>query len=396
MTIGKKAGVALVVLLAALAFVIGLMGLAGSAQATTVTFTAQELLGKPTNNSIAINVVVPASTTIQYYYRYRPDGGTYGGAGSGQSSTVTLTTAATATPSEVTITGLAADTKYYYQMIYDGDGSVTDGDSETGTEHSFHTARPAGSTFKFSVTTDGHAGNTQSCFTNILSELPDFNVDMGDTFMVDSATTQAAVNNAYLAVRASNRMGLAAGSRCRSSRRPATTSRKKAGTWTRPAGIGSIQARKAFFPTPTPADGPFYSANSDPLAAIDAGTYGDQYREDYFAWTWGDALFVVIDTFEYTSQNPYGNVAGEGSNDPKTGDLWNWTLGKTQYDWLTNVLTSSTAKYKFVFSHQMLGGILPSDPPLPSPDYVGYVRGGAQGAPYFEWGGYARQRRQRL
>ena len=37
----------------------------------------------------------------------------------------------------------------------------------------------------------------------------------------------------------------------------------------------------------------------------------------------------------------------------------------------------------------MLGGMLASDPGFPSPDYPAYVRGGAQGAPYFEWGGYS-------
>ena len=47
-------------------------------------------------------------------------------------------------PSEVVISGLTANTKYYYQMVYDGDGSVTDGDFETRTEHSFHTARAQG------------------------------------------------------------------------------------------------------------------------------------------------------------------------------------------------------------------------------------------------------------
>ena len=91
----------------------------------------------------------------------------------------------------MTITGLTADTKYYYQMIYDGDGSVTDGDFETRTEHSFHTARAAGDSFAFSVTSDGHAGNTSATFTNILNELPDFNVDLGDTFMQDGISPRA-------------------------------------------------------------------------------------------------------------------------------------------------------------------------------------------------------------
>ena len=75
-------------------------------------------------------------------------------------------------------------------------------------------------------------------------------------------------------------------------------------------GVGSIQARKAYFPTPQ-NDG-FYSGNTDPLAAIDEATYGDEMREDYYAWTWGDALFVVIDVFEYTMNLPYTPAAGEG------------------------------------------------------------------------------------
>jgi uncharacterized repeat protein (TIGR02543 family) len=378
----KKLLIALV--LAAVLLLAGLVALGGDAYAQTVTFTADSLLGKPTNNSITVNIVPAAA--IQYYYEY---GTTDGGPYPGQSSTVDATGGQ---PSELTITGLSANTKYYYRLVYDGDGSVTDGDVERGTQHSFHTARPAGSTFSFSVTSDGHAQNTQSAFTNILTELPDFNVDLGDTFMVDSATTQSAVNTAYLNVRGSSRMGLAGVSVPMFST-PGNHEQEEGWNLDEANGIGSIQARKAFIPTPSPLDAPFYSANSDPLSAIDDGTYGNDYREDYFAWTWGDALFIVIDTFEYTSQLPYQNsVAGEGANgqnDPVGGDLWNWTLGKTQYDWLTNVLETSTAKYKFVFSHQMLGGILPSDAGLPSPDYVGYVRGGAQGAPYYEWGGYS-------
>jgi hypothetical protein len=372
MTIGNRAAVSCLGLLAAVALAMGLMGPVGTAQADTVTFTADSLLGKPTNNSIAINVV-PASS-MQYRYKY----GTTSGNLTQQTDPVSATGGQ---PSEVTITGLTANSKYYYQMVYDGDGSVTDGDFETGTEHSFHTARAAGSTFTFSVTSDGHAGNTQSAYTNILNELPDFNLDLGDTFMVDSATSQSQVNNAYLATRASNRMGLAAVSVPMFST-PGNHEQEEGWNLDEAAGIGSIQARKAFYPTPSPVDGPFYSANSDPLAAIDDATYGNDYREDYFAWTWGDALFIVIDTFEYTSQNPYGNVAGEGSNDPQTGDQWNWTLGQTQYNWLKSTLEGSTAKYKFVFSHQMVGGMLHADV------NVGYVRGGAEGAPYFEWGGY--------
>ena len=121
-------------------------------------------------------------------------------------------------------------------------------------------------------------------------------------------------------------------------------------------GVGSIQARKAYFPDPDRTDG-FYSGNTDPLAAIDEATYGDEYREDYYAWEWGDALFVVIDEYQYTMNLPYTPAAGEGTDDSVTGNQWSWTLGQQQYNWLKQTLENSDAKYKFVFSHHMLGGI---------------------------------------
>ncbi|MDH4136049.1 MAG: dockerin type I domain-containing protein, partial [Anaerolineae bacterium] len=125
----------------------------------------------------------------------------------------------------------------------------------------------------------------------------------------------------------------------------------------------------------------FYSANTDPLAAIDEATYGDEYREDYYAWEWGDALFVVIDPFQYTMDLPYSPVAGEGNDDSVTGDQWSWTLGAQQFNWLKETLENSNAKYKFMFSHQMVGGI-----PRNASGGAGYVRGGAEAAGYFEWG----------
>jgi hypothetical protein len=46
-------------------------------------------------------------------------------------------------------------------------------------------------------------------------------------------------------------------------------------------------------------------------------------------------------------------------------------------------LEESNAKYKFVFSHHVTGGILTATAGVGA----GYVRGGAGAAPYFEWGG---------
>ena len=373
----RRPGRTVVLIVVALVAVVLLAGLAfpGSrASATTVTFTAGELLGKPTDDSITINIVPAAG--IRYYYQY---GTTQGGPYTGQSSTVDATGGQ---PSEVTITGLAADTEYYYQMIYDGDGSLTDGDFETRTEHSFHTARATGSPFVFSVTSDGHGGGT-STWNDIAGELPDFDVDLGDTFIVDGTTSQSAIDTIYKTQRGTNFLGKAAVSV------PiflASGNHEDEEGWNLDdtpfsIAVGDIQARKAFFPTPT--NGGFYSGNTDILSSINAAVYGDQLREDYYAWTWGDALFVVIDEFQYTMQNPYGAAAGEGSDDPATGDQWNWTLGKQQYDWLKATLEGSNAEYKFVFSHNMLGGINRTI----AGTGAGYVRGGAEAAAFYEWGG---------
>jgi hypothetical protein len=50
-------------------------------------------------------------------------------------------------------------------------------------------------------------------------------------------------------------------------------------------------------------------------------------------------------------------------------------LGTEQYQWLTRTLEGSTAKYKFVFVHHLVGG-LDKD-----------ARGGTEAATLYEWGG---------
>ena len=75
------------------------------------------------------------------------------------------------------------------------------------------------------------------------------------------------------------------------------------------------------------------------------------------------------------------------------------TLGTAQYQWLATTLANATAdgvKYKFIFMHNLVGGVpeinkttgLPDINPATGLPYVGgSMRGGAQAAKYFEWGG---------
>lgn len=82
--------------------------------------------------------------------------------------------------------------------------------------------------------------------------------------------------------------------------------------------IWGTQWRKYYYPNPYPNS--FYSGNDD------VEPYGVANPENYYAWTWGDALFVVLDV--YRNQNP---------NNPKPQG-WEWSLGVKQYNWLKTTL----------------------------------------------------------
>jgi len=347
--------------------------------AGSVTFSGSELLGNPTDTSITINVVPEADINI--YYEYGTSPGVY--------TNQTATGLATADePYEIVISGLQPDTRYYYRMQYEepsdpGVWTIRD-------EHTFHTARPRGSTYEFVLTSDSHVnillGNLsewQTTLDLIDDDNPDFLIDLGDTFAMDGVATEQSADAAYLYQRDPNIMGRASHSV------PiflAMGNHENEEGWNfddvNPQPIFGMKARKRYFPLPSPNTDPsFYSANTDPVEADDVsgsnshiiGT--DQYRENYYAWEWGDALFVVFDPFQYTMQNPYGASAGEGNDEIVGGDRWNWTMGVQQHQWLRDTLANSDAKYKFLFAHHMLGGT------------ANYVRSGAEAATWFEWGG---------
>ena len=335
-----------------LVFLVSLVGIptTGVKAADTITFTGEELLGKPTDTSIAINII--PDSEIEYHYLY--------GTSSGSLTLNTPNyTAAAGQPHEIVISGLNPNTQYYYRMQYHAPGDPID-DWVTRAEHSFWTQRSQGSSFTFTVTSNSHATFSaafQNAMTNIVNEHPDFNIDLGDTFISDDVINQTQANTAYLAFREPlyfDEIGNSVPIFLTPGNHEDEEGWNLDDTPFSPA-LGSIQARKAFYPTPI--DDGFYSGNVDPLDAIDKSTYGDDNREDYYAWTWGDALFVVIDVYQYTMANPYGTAAGEGADDADTADQWIWTLGKDQYDWFKETLENSDAKYKFVFSHHVTGGI---------------------------------------
>lgn len=251
-------------------------------------------------------------------------------------------------PLSVRLLGLKADTAYRYALRGEDHRLLAQG--------AWQTARPPGCAFRFTLTADSHLDqNTDtSMYQRTLAlardDLPDFHLDLGDTFMVDkhasreTAAAQYLAQHHYLAQLGRPVflvLGNHDGEEVRLSRGADSLAH-----W------ANAQRRRLFV---NPSPGGLYSG--------DAATAPDgQPLQDYFAWTWGDALFVVL--------NPYWHGPA-GRQDER----WGLSLGERQYRWLQATLAASTARYKLIFVHQLVGGI----------DRQG--RGGVEGARYGEWGG---------
>jgi hypothetical protein len=352
-----------------LSFVAGLIVVILSASNVQgqVIFTGTELLARPTDHSITLNVV--SSSALDAYIEYGTSSGVY------SFSTSTVTQAANE-PIVIVIDGLSANTKYYYRLRYRISGG---GAFSARAEHTFCTQRPAGSTFTFDITSDSHVNimlgvdaTWQQTLTNVANENPDYLIDLGDTFAMDGVTDSSTARTNYLFQRTNTRFGRVSPSA------PifiAVGNHEQQEGWhltdaAGPLPVWGTNAQKRYFPNPVPDD--FYSGNTDTYSPLN----GDHLHEDYYAWTWGDALFVVIDPFWYTTAKPFIGNTGGGEPGSSDGDRWHWTLGLTQYNWLRQTLQNSTASYKFLFMHHMTGGT------------DDYIRGGAYAVPYCEWGGY--------
>jgi hypothetical protein len=112
----------------------------------------------------------------------------------------------------------------------------------------------------------------------------------------------------------------------------------------------SRQERLLYVPGPTPTT---YPESGSPA-------------EDYYAFTWGDALFVVLNVMSYTTTEHLL------SSDPGLPD--DWTLGAAQLAWFGDTLARATSRWRFVFIHHAVGGAAGDDA------NSAYGRGGGQAA----------------
>jgi hypothetical protein len=286
-----------------------------------------EILGRPTNSSITVNILFKQQAEV--YWELGTTSGTY--------TTKTATSNITKDqPLDFEFTNLSVDTKYYYRTRYRISGSS---DFLAGPEYTFHTPRASGSTFTFAVEADPHLDeNTDTAsytltLKNILAKNPDFLLDLGDTFFSEKQPqkTQAVVTARHLRLRSyfdntchSVPLYLVLGNH-----------EGEAG-WAFDNTAASLpvmasNTRNLYYPNPAPNS--FYSGGSKTETFVGI-------RKGYYAFEWGNAQFIVLDPYWYTTTKPG----------------WGWTLGADQYNWFKNAITTSKAKYKFLFCHQIVGG----------------------------------------
>jgi hypothetical protein len=306
-----------------------------------------EILGRPTGNSVTMSILF--DTTVEVFWEY----------GIGQDNFPMSTGIFIATkgiPFEANFANLVPDLKYHYRTRYRPAGA--NGPFLSGQERTFHTPRPPGQTFAFAIEADPHldTNSNPDAYTltlqNILSENPDFLMDLGDTFFSekqpgvnqDIITERHALYRPYFGIVChSAPLFLALGNH------EGECGWRLDGT---PGNVAVMAAntRTKYYPNPVPDE--FYSGDSKTEDFVGL-------RQNYYAWEWGDALFVVLDPYWYTTTKPD----------------WGWTLGFDQYTWFKNTLAASKAKFKFVFCHNLVGGS------------GNDARGGAEFAHLFEMGG---------
>jgi uncharacterized protein (TIGR03437 family) len=316
-------------------------------------FKGQELLGRVTDSSVTLNVA--ADKDLDAYIEY----GTASGSYSAKTPTARYTGG---TPFEIVLDGLKSNARYYYRMLYREAGATV---FTPRSEHTFQTQRPRGSTFTFAVQFDPHMDENSDPDTyrltlaNALADKPDFLIDLGDNMMSDKLQqpTAATVLDRVLLLRSYYDLI------CHSAPLYMVLGNHE-GEWGRfldgtanNVAVWDTQYRKQYYPNPIPDR--FYSGDTRSYPLVGQ-------RQAYYSWEWGDALFVVLDAYWNQPSSP-----------DASGD-WSLTLGREQYAWLKKTLETSAATFKFVFCHNLVGGLNMNGP----------MRGGIEAAKYLEWGGY--------
>lgn len=320
------------------------------------------IMGAPTEKSIVASVVLEKGTQAFIEYSDRQE--------MFNNRTVTGI-AESQEPLVIELKDLKPNTVYYYRLAYKLPGErnfIRTGQSW------FSTQKKSGDIFSFGVQGDSHPERLGKMFSpelykqtldSVSIRKPDFYFMMGDDFNIDRfigdpQANRSSIEATYQVQRkflgnigANPPLFLVNGNH-------EQTAKYLLNGTPNSAPVIAANARKKYFPLPDPRG--FYSGDLDTVQHVGI-------LKDYYAFEWGNALFVVIDPY-WHSDVPVDNQPLAQEKQGKK-DLWKITIGDEQYQWLKKTLEGSKAKFKFVFAHHVMGT----------------GRGGVERAPYFEWGG---------
>lgn len=341
------------------------------------SYAAQELniiLGRPTSNSIALNLIT--SNSMSCYIEYGTTGRTFP-----QKSAILQLSAATPTVFE--LKSLKPNQKYFYRVRFKASGAATYSISKS---YNFQTARTPGKSFAFSLHGDTHPERAGKMFNselyyvamaNVAAQGNDFHILMGDDFSIDPLIAKGQANKENVekiyrthrdwlgTIGATTPVFLVNGNHEQAAQYLLD------GSLTNPAVLAG-NARNKFYPQPAPDA--FYTGDN-----LDVPGIGK--LRDYYSWHWGDALFITLDPY-WHSKYAVDNVAGvsvddnatnkkNGGGASKVSDLWQVGIGDEQYAWFKKTLETTKAKYIFVFTHHVMGT----------------GRGAIEVSENYEWGG---------
>jgi hypothetical protein len=283
-----------------------------------------KVTGTPTSNSFSISISV--TSAVRAYIEYGYSKSTI----AGKTAIYNISKGST---QSFSITNLKANSLVYYKVKY---AVGTSKNFSSLTQRSVKTALAQTlSSHTFAIQADPHMDENSSAavyegtLKQIVAASPAFLMDLGDIFMVDKLADKSEAN-----IR------------------------------------GRFELMKGFYQKLGDVPLKICLGNHDGelgYSKFNTKNYRKEYFPEqtgelaYYSFTGPDQLHVVLDPFTYTMKNP-------------TAVGWEWTLGKTQYDWLVDTLKNSNEKHKFIYIHHLLVG----DP---------QSRGGVEIAMKNEWGG---------
>lgn len=246
---------------------------------------------------------------------------------------------------------LSPNTRYYYRVDYDaGDGWVY------RDEYVFHTQRPPGESFRFSIVTDLHVlpldltdGTRELVLQNIFQGGADILLSLGDDYALayqqedpyawkseETLLEYWGILREFWDIACHSMFYL-----------PVNGNHEGLWGWTEatPEYTNILDGKKRYLPVP--------DSTTFPEGGDDDGRYG--------AFTWGDALFVWLDVLGFCELDPF-----------LVEDNSHYILGEDQRIFLETTLANSSATWKFIFAHHLFGG--------DDGWYPGYGRGNANDA----------------